>query len=126
MNILEELAEHLAFCGFGNTATAEEDGNIHWARMPDQPDDCICVFSTDSGTGGPDSTARFQIMTRAKSARKAYEWAYDIAQELDEFNGFLGGDGRKAIIDVINAAHGLGPDTLKREIYVTNIQVKYC
>lgn len=126
MNLLEELAAHLEWCGFGVCASAESDGDIHWARMPDSPDDCVCVYSTDSGVGGASSTARFQIMVRAKSARKAYELAYEIGQELDGFDGFLAGDGRDARIEVINAATGLGPDTKKREIYVTNIAVKYC
>lgn len=126
MNLLEELAAHLEVCGFGALATAETDGNIHWARMPDSPDDCICVFSTDSGVGGADSLARFQIMNRAKSARTAYETSYAIAQELDDFDGFLCGDGRLVNVEVINAATGLGPDTKKREIYVTNIAVRYC
>ena len=126
MNLLEDIARHLEFCGFGNMADESADGNIHWARMPDSPDDCICVYSSDSGAGGPDSTARFQIMARAKSSRKAYETAYEIGQALDDFDGFLAGDGHHVNIDVINAAAGLGPDTKKREIYVTNIAVKYC
>lgn len=126
MNLLEELAHHLEFLGFGTCADADTDGDIHWARMPDSPDDCICVYSTDSGVGGPDSRARFQIMNRAKSTREAYETSYAIAQELEGFSGFLAGDGHQVIIEVVNAATGLGPDTKKREVYVTNITVKYC
>lgn len=126
MNILEELAEHLAFCGFGSTATAEEDGDICWGRMPDEPDDCTCIFSSDTGTGGPDSPGRFQIMTRARSTRKAYELSCAIGEELDGFHGFLHGDGRQTIIEVVNAGTGMGADTKKREVYVTNIRVKYC
>lgn len=126
MNLLEELAAHLEYCGFGTAASAEADGDIHWGRMPDSPDDCICVFSTDSGVGGMDSTARFQIMNRARSTKTAYETSYTIAQELEDFNGFLHGDGRLVDIEIINAATGLGPDTKKREVYVTNIAVKYC
>ena len=126
MNLLEELAAHLEYCGFGTAASAEADGDIHWGRMPDSPDDCICVFSTDSGVGGMDSTARIQIMNRAKSTKTAYETSYAIAQELEDFNGFLHGDGRLVDIEIINAATGLGPDTKKREVYVTNIAVKYC
>lgn len=126
MNLLEEIARHLEFCGLGVVADETTDGDIHWARMPDAPDDCICVYSTDSGVGGPDSTARFQIMNRAKSTKKAYEVSYAIAQELDDYNGFLFGDGRSVKIEIINAASGLGPDTKKREVYVTNIAVKYC
>lgn len=126
MNILEEIALHLDYCGLGDVANEEQDGDIHWARMPDSPDDCTCVFSTDSGVGGPASTARFQIMTRARSARKAYETSYAIAKEFDSFNGFLHGDGPQVICEVVNAATGLGADTKKREMYVTNITVKYC
>lgn len=126
MNLMEELAAHLEYCGFGTAASAETDGNIHWGRMPDSPDDCICIFSTDSGVGGVDSTARFQIMNRARSTRTAYETSCAIAQELDDFNGFLRGDGRLVDIEIINAATGLGPDGKKREVYVTNIAVKYC
>ncbi len=126
MNLMEELAAHLEYCGFGTAASAEQDGNIHWGRMPDSPDDCICVFSTDSGVGGVDSTARFQIMNRARSTRTAYETSFAIAQELDDFSGFLHGDGRSVNIEVVNAATGLGPDSVKREVYVTNIAVKYC
>lgn len=126
MYLIEELAEHLEWCGFGTLATAEADGDIYWGRMPDAPDDCITVFSTDSGTGGPNSTARAQIMVRAKSTKKAYETSYAIAQELEDFNGFLHGDGPQAVIEVLNAATGLGGDTKKREIYVTNIAIRYC
>lgn len=126
MNIMEELARHLEFCGFGTFADEDHDGDIHWGRMPDAPDDCVCVFSTDSGVGGTDSTARFQIMNRACETKTAYELSYAIAQELEDYNGFLNGDGRQVIIEVINAATGLGPDSKKREVYVTNIAVKYC
>ena len=126
MNLLEELARHLEFCGFGTVADENTDGDIHWARMPDSPDDCICIYSTDSGVGGADSPARIQIMNRARETKTAYNLSYNIAQELDDFNGFLNGDGRDVSIEVINAATGLGPDGKKREIYVTNIVVKYC
>ena len=126
MNLLEEIAAHLEWCGIGTLASAEEDGDIHWARMPDSPDECSCVFSTDSGFGGPDSTARFQIMTRSKSTRRAYEISYAIGQELAGYDGFLAGDGRMVHIDVVNAATGIGADTKKRELYVTNITVRYC
>jgi hypothetical protein len=126
MYVIEELAEHLEWCGFGTLATADQDGDIHWGRMPDSPDDCVTVFSTDSGTGGPNATARAQIMVRAKQAKRAYELSYDIAQELEDFNGYLHGNGPGAVIEVINAATGLGADTKKREIYVTNVAIRYC
>ena len=126
MNLLEELARHLEFCGFGTFADENTDGDIHWGRMPDSPDDCICVNSTDSGVGDADSPARIQIMNRARETKTAYELSYKIAQELDGFKGFLNGDGRDVRIKVINSATGMGPDGKKREIYVTNIVVKYC
>lgn len=126
MNILEELARHLEYCGFGAVADENTDGDIFWGRMPDAPDDCVCVYSTDSGVGGADSTARFQIMNRARETKKAYETSFAIAQEMEDFDGFLCGDGRDVTVEVINAAAGLGPDTKKREVYVTNIAVRYC
>lgn len=126
MNLLEDIAAHLEACGFGTVASAEAEGDIHWARMPDSPDDCICVFSTDSGVGGADSRARIQIMNRAKNTRKAYETSCAIAEELDDYSGFLHGDGREVTIEVINSGYGLGPDTKKRDVYVTNIAVRYC
>ena len=58
MNLLEQIAAHLELCGFGTVATAQQDGNIHWGRMPDQPDDCICVYSTDSAYPGAENGAR--------------------------------------------------------------------
>lgn len=126
MNLLEELTKHLEWCGLGTMPTEEEDGDLYWGRMPDTPDNCTTVFSTDSGTGGPNSTARFQIMVRSKQTRYAYERAYDIGQALEDFNGFLHGDGPHVAAEVINAACGLGADTKKREIYVTNVMVRYC
>ena len=126
MFLIEELAEHLEWRGFGTLAASDTDGDITWGRMPDSPDDCITVFSTDSGTGGPNSQARVQIMVRARSAKKAYETSCAIAEDLEEFSGYLHGDGPGANVEVINAATGLGADTKKREIYVTNIAVRYC
>lgn len=126
MNLLEQIAYHLELCGFGKVATLEQDGNIHWGRMPDQPDDCICVFSTDSAVPGDERGARIQIMNRSKQPRKAYEVAYNIAVELDDFSGFLGGDGSLAHVEVESSAVGLGADTKKRELYSTNIRVRYC
>ncbi len=120
------MARHLEFCGFGVVADEETDGDIFWGRMPDTPDDCICVYSADSGVGGVDSTARIQIMNRGCETKAAYELSCSIAQELDDFSGFLNGDGRDVTIEITNAATGLGPDTKKREVYVTNIAVRYC
>lgn len=126
MNLIETIAHHLEFCGFGTVATASQDGNIHWGRMPDDPDDCICVYSTDSAFPGAVNGARIQIMNRAKQPRKAYEIAYQIGCELDGFSGFLNGDGSMANIEVESCAVGLGADTKKRELYSTNIRVRYC
>lgn len=126
MNLLEQIALHLELCGFGRVANAETDGNIHWGRMPDKPDDCICVYSTDSGAPGSDLGARIQIINRAVKPRDAYETSYAIGCELDDFHGFLGGDGSMANIELLSSAVGLGPDTSKRELYATNIRVRYC
>lgn len=126
MNLIEQIAYHLEYLGFGTVATADQDGDIYWGRMPDPPDDCICVYSTDSAVPGAPNGARIQIVNRAKSPRKAYETSANIAAALDEFNGYLAGGGDMALITVENSAAGLGGDTKKRELYSTNIRVYYC
>ena len=126
MNLLEQVAYHLEFCGFGTVATAEADGNIHWGRMPDQPDECICVFSYDTATPGAPQGARVQVINRAKSPRVAYETSANIARELEDFSGFLAGDGAMATITVENAATGIGADIKKRELYSSTFRMHYC
>lgn len=126
MNLLEQFAYNLEFLGLGTVANEEHDGNIHWGVMPDQPDLCVGVFSTDSGFGGSDDGARIQVMVRARSAKAAYELSQSIVKALVDFDGFLNGDGARASIDVINASAGLGADTKKREIYSSNFLVHYC
>lgn len=126
MNLLEQIAKHLEFCGFGNTPDDVSPGNIHWGKMPDQPDNCICVFSNDTSFGGSESGARVQIYVRAKTTREAYETSQAITEELVDFDGYLGGDGAHARIDVINSATGLGADSKQRELYSSNYRVYYC
>ena len=127
MNLIEQIALHLQFCGLGAVSTKEAHGDIYWGRMPDEPDQCICVFSTDTGTPGANGNpARIQIMTRSKSTKWAYTKACEIAGEFDRFNGFLAGDGPQVITDVINSGAGLGADAKKRELYSTNIYCRYC
>lgn len=126
MNLLEEIAAHLEFCGFGTVATEEADGNITWGRMPDKPDDCITIYSNNTASAGDVDGARIQIMNRARNTKVAYETSVAIAQELDDFNGFLAGDGSMVRIEIVNSATGLGPDVLKRELYSTNLRVYYC
>lgn len=124
--IIEWIARHLEFCGIGTIADAETNGNIFWGRMPDQPDKCVCVFSTDSGIGGDDAPARIQIMTRGNSVDEAYGLSQDIARELVDFQGFLAGDGPQASIRRINISQGMGGDTKHRELYTSNYYVYYC
>lgn len=125
MNLIEEVARHLEFCGFG-TVAGKEPGNIFWGHMPDAPDECICVFSSDSAYAGSPTGARVQIATRAKNAKTAYELSQDIAEELAEYVGFLAGDGPSARIEVENASQGLGADNVRRELYSSNFRVWYC
>ncbi len=126
MNLLEQIAEHLEFCGIGTANTNDAQGDIFWGLMPDTPDKCACIFSTDSGYGGSDNGARIQIMTRAKTTREAYELSQAIVYELAEFDGFLAGGGAHARIEIINASAGLGSDGKKRELYSSNFRVYYC
>lgn len=126
MNLIEQIAYHLESCGLGRVSDTDYDGDIFWGRMPDPPDDCICVYSTDSAVPGARDGARIQIINRAKSPRKAYETACAIGAELDGFMGFLYGGGSQVHVTVENCAAGLGGDTKKRELYSTNIRVYYC
>ena len=125
-NLLEQIARHIEFLGFGTVADAETDGDIFYGRMPDAPDACICVFSTDSSYCGSDDGARIQIYTRARTTKAAYELSQAIAEELIGFDGFLAGDGAHANISKINTSAGLGTDEKNRELYSSNFLVQYC
>jgi len=126
LNLIEQFALHLEFLGFGIVSDEEREGNIFWGLMPEQPDECICVFSSDSGYGGSEDGARIQVMTRAKSTKAAYECSQAIAEVLVDYEGYLNGDGARASIRVLNASAGLGADSKKRELYSSNFLVYYC
>ena len=126
MNLLEEFAFHLEFHGLGTVATGTTDGNIFWGRMPDKPDDCIGVFSSDSGTPGPDHPARIQVITRSRVTRSAYETSQAIVDEIDGETGYIHGDGVYVRIKAMNASQGVGTDTKQREMYTSNFYVYYC
>ncbi|MBQ6372973.1 MAG: hypothetical protein IJJ45_00625 [Clostridia bacterium] len=126
MEIIEWIAKHLEFCGLGTIADAETDGDIFWGLMPDTPDRCICVYSTDSGIGGEGDPARIQIVTRGNTVNDAYHLSQDIARAIIDFEGFLAGDGPQASIRKINTSQGIGADAKKREIYTSNYYVYYC
>lgn len=125
-NLLDQLARHIEFLGFGTVADSDTDGNIYWGKMPDAPDACVCVFSTDSQFCGSPDGARVQIYVRAKTSKEAYEWSQSIAEELTEFDGFLAGDGAHVFITPINTSAGLGTDEKNRELYSSNFIVRYC
>lgn len=127
MNLIEAIARHLEFLGFGTMPTPTCGGKIHWGLMPDQPDTAICVYSTDSGQcGSQHHPARIQILVRATSTREAYELSQHIANALDGFSGYLHGDGAWAVFDSVNTSVGIGADELRREMYVSNFYVRYC
>lgn len=125
-NLLEQIARHIEFVGLGTVAEEGEIGDIYWGRMPDKPDSCICVFSTDTQYCGSDSGARIQIYVRGRSSKSAYERSQQIADELIDFDGFLAGDGAHVFITPINVSAGLGTDTKNRELYSSNYIVRYC
>jgi hypothetical protein len=126
MNLIEQFARHIEFCGFGRVADKDVDGGIFWGTMPDQPDNAVCVFSTDSAYGGSDDGARIQVIVRAKTTKAAYELSQSIVEELADFDGYLAGDGAKAQIEVISASAGLGADEKRRDLYSSNFLVRYC
>lgn len=126
MLLIEQIADHLEFLGFGTLPTNAASGTIFWGTMPDQPDECVAVYSSDSAYAGAEQGARVQIMTRGKTVRRAYELSQAIVEALAEFDGFLGGDGAHVRIDVENASAGIGTDSKKRELFSSNFRVYYC
>lgn len=126
MNLIEHVAEHLEFLGFGELPTTESDGSVFWGTMPETPDKAICIYSNDSATPGSASGARIQIMVRARETRTSYETSQAIADELDDFDGFLHGDGPHVYIEAMNVSQGLGTDAKRREMYASNFRVFYC
>lgn len=128
MNLIEEVARHLEFAGIGYMATAEEDGDIFFGHMPDEPDEAVCVFSSDSARPGDEDGARIQVMTRGVvgDARTPYERALKVTEALDGFTGFLAGDGPMADVEVVMSARGVGRDTSGRELYASTYAVTYC
>ena len=126
MNLIEQFARHIEFLGFGTVADSTTAGDIFWGWMPDSPDACVTVFSTDSAYAGSDSGARIQMMVRGKSAKAAYERSQAIVEALAEFEGYLAGDGARVSVTVLNASAGLGSDAKKREMFSSNFRVYYC
>ena len=128
MNLMEQFARHLEFEGFGTYASEEVPGDIFYGQMPDEPDEAICVFSQDSATPGSTSGARLQVYTRGAvgDAKTPYETACAMADALEGFIGFLGGDGAFVRVEVINAAQGMGLDDSGRHLYSSNYRVFYC
>ena len=130
MNLLEQFARHIEFLGFGDVADEEHDGTIFYGRMPDTPDRCVCVFSSDSQFGGSDKPARIQLYVRDKFTKDAYEYSQAIVEGLlgsdGVFDGFLAGDGAHVSIEAINTSNGIGTDSRNRELYSSNFYVYYC
>lgn len=126
MNLIKQFAEHIEFLGFGTVANEDHAGDIFWAWMPDTPDDCICIYSSDSAYAGADHGARVQMMVRGRTPASAYERSQAIVEALAEYEGYLAGDGARVYIDVVNASVGLGGDARKREVFSSNFRVYYC
>ena len=126
MNLIKQFAQHIEFLGFGTVSDSERAGDIFWAWMPDSPDDCVTIYSSDSAYAGADQGARVQMMVRAKTPADGYERSQAIVEALAEYEGYLAGDGARVYIEVVNASVGLGADARKRELYSSNFRVYYC
>lgn len=126
MNLIRDFARHIEFLGFGTLNTDDASGDIFWGWMPDTPDDCICIYSSDSAYAGAEQGARVQMMVRGRYPGDVYERSQAIVEALAEFEGYLAGDGARVYVEVLNASAGLGADTKKRELYSSNFRVYYC
>lgn len=126
MNLIKEIAEHLAYEGFGTVPSTVEEGNIYYGKMPDMPDSAIAVLSVDSAYPSAPNGARIQLLFRGMEVDDTYLKAVAVVDSLLEFDGFLAGDGAKVFITVENGPTGLGADPKRRELYSVNLRVYYC
>ena len=126
MNLLEQVARHIAYLGFGRVPSAEEEGEIFYGTLPDSPDFAICVYATDASYPGSKTGARLQILVRGRTDREAYRTCQDLAFALADYDGFLAGGLSRAVIDLMNGARGLGSDEKKRKLYACNIRLRFC
>lgn len=126
MNLLEQFARHIEFLGHGTVSDSETAGDIFWGWTPDEPTDCVTVFSSDSAYAGSPTGARIQMIVRGSTPKAAYERSQAIVEDLVDFQGYLAGDGARVSIDVVNASAGIGSDSKKREMYSSNFRVFYC
>lgn len=124
MNLLEEMAWHLAFLGFGEVATRERDGNIFFGRLPEHEGLTVAVLAGDGG--GPGRPAQLEIAVRAASDRAAFEACQGVAEACGEFDGYLMGDGRRASLRLKSGAHGLGADERRRPVYACALEARVC
>lgn len=124
MTLLEEIARHLAFLGFGEVADRERDGNIFLGRLPERDGLTLAVLAADAGVAG--QAARIQIVVRSEKELEAFAVCQGMAEALADFEGYLMGYGRRVSVRVQNGAHGLGTDDRRRALYACNLTVRYC
>ena len=124
--ILEDMTRHLAFLGLGTIPDMINDGDLFYGLMPEKPDQAVCLMASDAAMPGAQEGARLQLIVRALTVREATQRMQWILDRLDGFDGFLAGDGPKALIRVESGAHGLGVDDKRRPLYSANLRVWYC
>ena len=124
MTLLEEIARHLAFLGFGEVADREMDGNIFLGRLPERDGLTLAVLAADAGVAG--RSARIQLIARSEKELEAFTVCQGMAEALADFEGYLMGYGRRVSVRVQNGAHGLGADDRRRSLYACNLTVRYC
>ncbi|NLI05379.1 MAG: hypothetical protein GX483_08995 [Actinomycetaceae bacterium] len=125
-NLLEDIALHLEFEGFGQLPDIDQDGDIYYGKLPDKPDAAIGVLSRDAGYSGSSQGARIQLIVRGNSTDESFEKAVKITETLHDFIGFLAGDRASVNIVVENGPAGIGADIKNREMYSINLRVYYC
>lgn len=102
--IIEEVVSYLELNGYG---TFKKD--LFGVSMPNSPDECVCVYDNAGYEPGInfDSVTEypcFQIISRAKNYKIAYEKLYNIYK-------FLNGDtGLYIFIEAEQSPAGIGKD----------------
>lgn len=128
MHLIEQMAFQFEIEGFGTVATDTAAGNIFTGIMPQEPDISIALFVSNSRPPGDDQGSLVQVIVRGEALKPltALTPAQEIADTMEEWDGFLNGDGFHAKITVENGPSDIGVDSNQRPQYSINLRVYYC
>ena len=126
MSILEMLARHAEFMGYGTVADRQWPGDVFAGTMPDAPDNCIAFLPVDLRYGGSGQWARVQVLVRNVREKACLETAQHLAADLDGYEDFLAMHLSRVSIRLLSGPGSLGMDSRRRVLMSLNLLVRYC